>query len=379
MRDDSRIREARGKSILKIAEDLGVTWLRRVHRTEFVGPCPVCGGHEKPGSDRFGLNDARGVMNCRKCGLRGGVIDLVMAMRQISLPQALDWMLGPGVVKTAADIARDARLAEEREARKRQTETRMREDAVRAARAVWDRSVAAEDTAVRLYLERRGVSRDLMPVMPACLRFDAAARYMVAVPERSGEYQMAFAGPAMVAEVQGIDGRFSAVHRTWLDLDQPKGKAVRPDPFHPGRMLDAKKGLGSKKGGAIRLLTPKDADTLVIGEGIETTLSALVAGVFSGAAYWAAVDLGNIAGRRAGRTRAASAVPDMSDSEAFVPPEWVRRLILIMDGDSNPETTRSQLYAGARRAMALRPGLRAQIVVCPPGTDLNDILMGVEA
>ncbi|MBL3587775.1 hypothetical protein JMM61_20930, partial [Rhodovulum sulfidophilum] len=33
-------------------------------------------------------------------------------------------------------------------------------------------------------------------------------------------------GPAMVALVQAPGGRGSGIHRTWLDLDQPKGKAV---------------------------------------------------------------------------------------------------------------------------------------------------------
>lgn len=29
----------------------------------------------------------------------------------------------------------------------------------------------------------------------------------------------------MLAAVQGPDDRFSAVHRTWIDLDRPNGKA----------------------------------------------------------------------------------------------------------------------------------------------------------
>src|SRR6516162_9798853 len=39
---------------------------------EHVGPCPRCGGE-----DRFSYNAAKGIWNCRGCGLGGDVIDLV--------------------------------------------------------------------------------------------------------------------------------------------------------------------------------------------------------------------------------------------------------------------------------------------------------------
>ena len=109
------------------------------------------------------------------------------------------------------------------------------------------------------------------------------------------------------------------------------------------------------------------------------------------AAFWAGVDLGNMAGRRITskiKARAlgvpedgirAAGIPDMSDGEAFVPPPWVRRLVFVQDGDSDPAETRAKLLAGLRRAMALVPGLQAQIVAAPPGCDLNDVLQRGEA
>ncbi len=364
-------------SIMSVAETLDIDWLKRANRAEWVGPCPVCGGHEKPGSDRFGLNDDKGVMNCRKCGLTGDAIALVMAVKGLEFMAAIDWMCGPRDAADPAGAARKRKLAEDRARVRTATADRMRADAMRAAVAIWKGSVPGEGTPVRDYLERRGVTRAMMPVMPICLRFDRAAKYMVPDARARGEWRHVFTGPAMVAAVQGPDRALIGVHRTWLDLSQPKGKAVHPHPFRPGEVCDAKKGLGSKKGGAIRLLTPNGADTLVMGEGIETTLSAMVAGVYPGAAFWASIDLGNIAGKRAGRSREQSAIPDMTDADAFIPPAWCRRLILIMDGDSNPASTRAQIEAGARRAMVARPGLRAQVVECPAGRDLNDVLMGV--
>jgi DNA primase len=38
----------------------------------FAGPCPQCGG-----TDRFSVNTRKQVFNCRGCGGKGDVIDLV--------------------------------------------------------------------------------------------------------------------------------------------------------------------------------------------------------------------------------------------------------------------------------------------------------------
>src|SRR5690606_34102049 len=121
----------------------------------------------------------------------------------------------------------------------------------------------------------------------------------------------------------------------------------------------------------------RDASVLVMAEGIETTLSGLVAkAIETGAAYWAGVDLGNMSGqRKLGKGLKYAGIPDMSDRDAFVPPEWVRRLIFIQDGDSEPRLTRAKLLSGLRRAMAMRPGLTAGIVHPGEGIDMNDLLL----
>ena len=178
----------------------------------------------------------------------------------------------------------------------------------------------------------------------------------------------------MITALQGPDDRLCAVHQTWLRPTEPFGKAL----IHwEGENLPAKMVRGSKKGAAIRLHTPEGADTLVMGEGIETTLTAMVADPFPNAAYWAGVDLGNMAGRmQKVKGQKYSGLPDMSDSDAFVPPSWVKRLVFIMDGDSDPKMTRAKLECGLRRAMALHPGLEGKIVHAGKGVDLNDVLMG---
>jgi len=52
-------------------------------RTERKGPCPVCGG-----TDRFSINTAKRVWNCRGCSKGGDVIDLVQHLDGIGFVEA---------------------------------------------------------------------------------------------------------------------------------------------------------------------------------------------------------------------------------------------------------------------------------------------------
>lgn len=369
MGEDYRLADAKARPIKDVADLLKIGGLRRAG-VEWTGPCPSCGG-----DDRFSINTRKGCFNCRICGAKGGVLDLVMFVRGIGFREALDWLCGPKQELSAAELAeRDRRSGENRD-RQAHAAEKYRREAIAAARALWYESLPAEGTPVRDYLAMRGIAAARYPALPACLRFHPACRYMV--PSGTG-WREVHRGPAMIASVQSADGKGTAVHRTWIDLADPKGKARITDP-ETGKALAAKKTLGAKKGGAVRLSGPwAAAPVMVMAEGIETTLSALVSGLPPGAVYWSGIDLGNISGGRImGQGRRYAGIPDMEDHEAFVPPAWVRELILIRDGDSEPKSTQAKLLAGARRAMALRPGLVARIVPVPEGRDLNDVLMGV--
>lgn len=371
MREDPRIAEAHKRSIENVADLLHIDKLRRASG-ELVGPCPVCGGHEKRDSDRFSIAPAKGIFNCRKCGVGGDQIRLVEFVRGCSFLEALDWLCGPRPELSAEEMAARQERSEKDEAARQAREAQERDKAARMAFELWEQGRAAEGTPVAEYLARRGIGADRLPRLPRDLRYHPALRYTV--PEGRG-WTVIHEGPAMLAAIRRPDGQITGVHRTWLDLAQPKGKArlIGAD----GAVLDAKKMLGSKKGGAIRLHSPRGFTRLVIGEGIETTLTALVARRWTEAtAFWAAGDLGNIAGQMMrGKGLKYAGLPDMADARAFVPPPWVSELILLMDGDSEPRDTRAKLLSGARRAMLRVPGLRAQIVPCPDGADLNDVLM----
>lgn len=66
---DDVIARARAADIADIASRVGAR-LKRVTATEWVGPCPACGG-----DDRFSINVKRRVFNCRGFG-GGDVIDM---------------------------------------------------------------------------------------------------------------------------------------------------------------------------------------------------------------------------------------------------------------------------------------------------------------
>ncbi len=369
---DDRLAEARAMDIFRVADDLRIEGLSRAVRGEKVGPCPRpgCGGR-----DRFSLNQRKGTFFCRHCG-GGDTVRLVEKVRGVDFKAALDWLCGPSRdIPEAERVARRAAEAANRKAQEAEAEG-FRRDAIRRARLIWRQGLDARASSLLAYLIRRGIPDLAIDPMPACLRFHPDLPYMQ--KSAAGGYVQIHRGPAMLAAIQKPNGRAEAVHRTWIDLAQPNGKAVITDPAS-GAVLASKKVEGSKKSGTIRLTGALRAEVLVMGEGIETTLSALAGWDGPEAMFWAGVDLGNMAGRmQSGKGLKYAGLPDMSDAEAFVPPAFVRRLIFVMDGDSDPRLTPAKLQCGLRRAMKLRPGLHGQIARAPQGLDLNDVLMGVD-
>jgi len=125
------------------------------------------------------------------------------------------------------------------------------------------------------------------------------------------------------------------LHRTFLRGDG-SGKAH----VEPSKMM-----IGPCAGGAVQLAVP--TDVLLIGEGIETTLSAMQA---TGYAGWAAL---STSGLRALRL-----------------PEAVANIIILADAD---DAGRSAAQDAARR-WKREEGRRVRIALPPFGNDFNDAL-----
>jgi hypothetical protein len=198
------------------------------------------------------------------------------------------------------------------------------DDAKRTADAlrIWQTAKPPAGTILETYLRSRGLS--LLP--PSTLRFHDSLRH------RSGSIW-----PAMVALVtRGTDETRLAIHRTFLSRDGA-GKA----PVAPNKMM-----LGPCRGGAVRLGMPNDV--LMVGEGIETCLSAMQA---KQVPAWAALSISGLC--------------------ALDLPAAVRRVIVLADGDDGGDT--------AARDCALRwtrEGRDVRIARPPRGIDFNDLLLG---
>src|SRR5438105_750268 len=133
---------------------------------------------------------------------------------------------------------------------------------------------------------------------------------------------------------------------------------------------------------------------LVIGEGIETVGSVWTAFATDGRdvadmAFWAAGDLGNLAGPATetvrhpalrlpgGRPqRVAGPVPDLAKPGLGIP-DSVEELILLGDGDSERVLTEHAMTRAARRYA--RPGRIVRIAFAPAQMDFNDVLRGLAA
>jgi hypothetical protein len=191
---------------------------------------------------------------------------------------------------------------------------------IEIAHRIWGMGRDAHATPVARYLAGRGIT----PRVPAILRYSAS------LWRRDG------AGPAMVARIDGPNSEFYGFHRTWLDRG-PDGVWRRTE----------RRMLGRAAGGAVRLAPA--AETLLVGEGIETTLAAMIA---SGLPGWAALSAGGI--------------------EALILPPSVSEVVVVADHDASGTGER----AARKAALRWRAEGRRVCVYMPPqvGEDAADRL-----
>jgi putative DNA primase/helicase len=201
-----------------------------------------------------------------------------------------------------------------------------REDAARriaAARQIWDAAHDARRSPVAAYLAGRGI---ITIDPPPSLRWAPALR------RRDGTD-----GPAMIARIDNIDGELIGIARTWLNRDAA-GNWYRLD-----RAM-----LGRAAGGAVRLALA--AETLLIGEGIETTLAGMEA---TGLPGWAALST--------------------SGMVALILPQSIRTVIILADHDCSGAGERAARFAETHWR---REGRRVSVWMSPrSGEDANDCLL----
>ncbi len=187
---------------------------------------------------------------------------------------------------------------------------------------IWAKTLPAQGTLVDFYLRSRGI---VVP-LPDSLHFHPALYHS---PKETW--------PAMVGLVtHGNSGHPLAIARTYLSRD---GKAKAP--IDPPRKM-----LGPCGGGVVRL--GPTANRLMVGEGIETCLSAMQA---TGRPAWAALSTSGL--------------------RSLDLPAEVHEVTILADGDEPGEQ--------AARDAAQRwfiEGRRVGIARPPHGLDFNDLLLG---
>lgn len=385
------IDEARAASLTSLIE----RWPHRLKRigSELVGPCPACGGR-----DRFAINRAKNVWLCRKSGKSGDAIALVQYLDGADFLGAVEVVTGrpnPGGISgqkfDAGLVERRKRDAAEAAALREKEQVDFRDREIIRAHDIWMAAQPIAGSIAERYLRFRGVQAP----RGAKLRCHNGLPYWHCLSATKGkqDWQVIHKGPALVAAITGPGGRFQGAHCTWIDAAfAGSGKA---EIFHPetGEQLASKKVRGSARAGHIHLGGEADAKTLYVGEGIETVLSvreSLLPAL--GLAFWSSISLGNLGGRaresvlhpsltrkdskgRIKRLKVPGALPDMDETPVLMPPDGVREIIILGDGDSDRFTTDCVLRRAAARWAS--PGRAIRAAWADDGSDFNSMLRSV--
>ncbi len=380
---DAEIEDLKRRTdVAKVAVELGA--VLRLSGGKQKGSCPMCGGGKS--ATRFEIVDTGWV--CAVCPGGGDVIELVRRATGASFAQAVE-RLGGTVLLSADEQRALAHVRVEQEKREEQKKESYRLKELNAAMRIWNRGhVAANSGVVMRYLASRGIG---LPKSAVIREVDELAYYHGTEAGANGETlpRAIHHGPAMVAALVGNDGLQRGVHITFL-LKDGSAKVKLTDP-ETGEMLPAKKMRGSKSACHIVLREGPVIHRLFIAEGIETCLSVATAlhkagKLLTSDAFWAAGDLGNLGGphkasvlhstlkTKSGRPQRIPG-PEPADNErAIAIPDSVHTLVLLGDGDSEPELTAHTMERAKRRYH--KPGRAIAVVPAPRGVDFNDIIQG---
>jgi hypothetical protein len=296
-----------------LTRDLGGKW----HGRYGTAPCPVCQPDRRRDQIALGLadgSDGRLLLTCRKAGC---------SFRDI--------LAAAGIGTGSYTPPDPATIAQRNREERAQAEKRAGQ-----ARRCWQEAQPIAGTVAEAYLrDARGISCPLPPTLRfhgACWHGPSARRY-----------------PAMVAAVQGAG--LPAVHRTYL----------RPDGSGKADIAPAKAMLGATAGGAVRLASGPGA--LIVGEGIESALSAYILHGDTTATAWAALSTSGLRGLHLPRVGGFGKVGTGRAS-----------LIVAVDGEKAGRDAGRDLAARAA-------GLGWQVSIMDPGNgaDWNDRLIEKEA
>lgn len=315
-------------SWVHILAGLAPTLLPALQRPGKHVPCPLHGGVD--GFRVFSDVAASGGGVCNTCGAFPDGLALLM--------WANDWSFAETLQAVRAELG--LALTWSSPTPPSQTQPT---DAGKGRRAqlqgLWQEGLPLDDPAAgpaRRYLHFR-VPGLQFEAWPRVLRFHPALAYHDDRRKFQGRY------PALLARLQGPDGRGVSIHRTYLTSEGRKAALESPKklmaPYQPGATL----------GASIRLF--EASSTLAITEGLETALAVHVATYLP---VWAAVSANGLA--------------------RAILPDAIRTVFICADNDANNVGQNAAYTLGDRLA---REG-RAVKVLIPPhcDTDWSDHVAG---
>lgn len=320
---DRQIQEARTRRPLSAVIGGDVKLIHR--HGEWMGLCPF----HKERTPSFTVVDGKGFYHCFGCGAHGDAISWRMEFHNESFREAVETLSGESLP-----------AGEVREPALRIAEQQMHSAGYSAkARALWDEAVQIAGTPGDGYFRGRGITIPLPPSL----------RYHARCVRGSGEHRRLL--PAVVCNVQDLEGRTVAVHRIYLEPSSFTG-IPRKIGSAPDKAL-----LGSPGTGSIRLA--EAAPSMGRAEGVETSLAVMQA---THVPIWSAIHAGHM--------------PKMA-----IPPE-VEAIYTFADRD--PVSWRPGPLYGKRPGehfakLAAKADIaagRRALVVWPEGTkvDFNDML-----
>lgn len=269
-----------------------------------TAPCPVCQPERRQDQNALTLHDGTNklLVHCKKLSCRFQDILAAAGLRS-----------GDYVPLDEANTAQ----------RKREQTIEAERRSAQAKR-LWNECLPLSGSVAETYLRRRGITCNLAPT----LRFHG----------RCWHGPTAKCYPALVALVEGCSG--FAVHRTYLREDG-SGKAG----------LDQEKLLlGASSGGSVRLANC--SGPLIVGEGIETTLSAFILLGENTASAWAALS--------------------SSAFSALQLPRLPDKIIIAADSDDSGAGSSAAKKLADKANSA---GWSVMLWPAPSGMDWNDVLV----
>ena len=315
------------------------------------GPCPLCqGGRGKTVDGPFSADPDRGVFKCWKCDKSGDVIALEHWLRSRgdeSMIDAARRLIGRELTKpkAAAPIRRELREATGGEGR--------------AAERIWKDAQPAAGTIAERYFTTRGITGDVASSALARLRFNPRVFHSWRDPDLRSEPVFA---PAIVEQVTTPDGPTGGVHLTYLDPYTGAKSSLRP-----AKKMIGPQTLNGKRGG-VWLTSPGARGDLVVGEGIESALSAAILCGGERCRVVATLSLGSLQG--GWLTDAYGRVdPDLVEADperpAFTWPQpaarpWGRVLIAV-DRDMSPVPVKCRRATGGTYERQIGPEERARV------------------